>query len=420
MWASLREGNWITRDRLKVYPFMLLTLSALAVAAVIALADGRMGPDDRPLGTDFSQVWVAGQETLAGHPDAPFDLDRHIAEQRKEFGPRSAVYGWHYPPYFLAVAAPLARLPYLPALLLWQAATLALYLAVVAAILWRSGFDRGRAVVVALAFPAVLVNLGHGQNGFLTAALLGGGFLLLERRPAAAGAMLALLAYKPQFALVLPAALIAGRHLRALGAAAATLALMTLASLAAFGLDAWRAFFESLPLTRSLVIEQGATGFEKIQSVFAAVRLMGGSVSAAYAVQSAATIGALGALMWLWRSPADRRIKSAAAIAATLLATPYCLDYDMTALAPAMAFVLAHGAERGFRPFEKSLLAGIYFAPLLARPVAMLAPVPLGAVMVSLFFVALLRHGVACSALVCGWAKNEANPRRDDEMLKIY
>ena len=246
--------------------------------------------------------------------------------------------------------------------------------------------------ITALAFPAVLVNLGHGQNGFLTAALLGGGFLILERRPALAGALFALLAFKPQLALVLPVALIAGRHWRALASAAGTLALMTAASLAAFGLESWRAFFHSLAFTREAVIEQGAAGFEKIQSVFAAVRLMGGGVSTAYAFQTVSTLGALTALVWLWRSSADMRVKAAATLAATLLTTPYCLDYDMMALAPAIAFIVALGLERGFLPFEKSLLALAFVAPLLARPIATLVPLPFGAAVMIFLLISTLRH----------------------------
>ena len=41
--------------------------------------------------------------------------------------------------------------------------------------------------MLALACPAVLINVGHGQNGFLTAALLGGALVLLDRRPIVAG-----------------------------------------------------------------------------------------------------------------------------------------------------------------------------------------------------------------------------------------
>ena len=45
----------------------------------------------------------------------------------------------------------------------------------------------------------MLINIGHGQNGFLTAALLGGALVVLDRRPLVAGILLGLLAYKPQY-----------------------------------------------------------------------------------------------------------------------------------------------------------------------------------------------------------------------------
>jgi alpha-1,2-mannosyltransferase len=386
MWASLRNGDWITEQRLKTYPLILLVLSALAIAATIAASHDRLGPDNRPLGTDFSQVWVAGVEALRGNPEEPFDLRRHIAEQHAEFGENSAVYGWHYPPYFLAPAALLAHLPYLAALLVWQLATLTLYLAAVAAILHESKLALGLVALSALAFPAVVINLGHGQNGFLTAGLIGTGFLLLDRRPILSGILFALLAYKPQFGLVVPIVLIVGGRWRTLGSAAATLALMTMATIAAFGVGSWIAFFRSLALTRELVIEQGAIGFEKIQSVFAAVRLIGGGVQAAYATQAAVTLLALGSVALLWRSGADSRLKSAAAILATLLTTPYCLDYDMAALGPAIAFLVAHGRKEGFRPFEKTALVVAFAAPLVSRPLATLLPLPAGIVAIIAVF----------------------------------
>lgn len=395
----LESGRWLSEQRLRVYPFMLLGFAMAAVAAMAATSHGRFDAAGRQLGTDFSQVWVAGLETLRGHPGEPFDLARHTGEQRAEFGENSDVYGWHYPPFFLAPAAALAHLPYLWALAVWQIATLALYLTAIAAILRDSGLPRARIVVTALAFPAVLINLGHGQNGFLTAALLGGGFLLLERRPLLAGALLALLAYKPQFGLVIPAALIAGGHWRALASAAVTLALMTAATIAAFGLESWAAFARSLAFTREFAIEQGAAGFEKIQSVFAGVRLIGGGVRTAYAAQAVVTLLALAAVVLLWRSNAGWRIKGAAAIVAALLTTPYCLDYDMMALGPAIALMTAHGAEKGFGPFEKTCLALAFAAPLFARPLATLLSLPIGALTTMAVFSLVVWNARAGEAL---------------------
>ncbi len=112
----------------------------------------------------------------------------------------------------------LALLPYLPALIVWQAATLALYLEDRCVAI---AGDR-RAWLPALAFPAVFINIGHGHNGFLTAALFGGGLLLLDRRPMVSGILLGLLCYKPQFGILIPLALAAGGYWRAFIAAGAT------------------------------------------------------------------------------------------------------------------------------------------------------------------------------------------------------
>ncbi|MBV8850131.1 MAG: DUF2029 domain-containing protein [Methylobacteriaceae bacterium] len=390
MWASLKSGNWLTAERLRVYPALLFAFQTIAILVLAATSDGRHDFFGRPLGTDFAQVWVAGAETLAGHPAKPFDIDSHFAEQQAFFGPATDLYGWHYPPYFLAVAALLALLPYALALAVWQFATLPLYLAGIASVLQKSGLSRRDLLVAALAFPAVFVNLTHGHNGFLTAGLFAGALICLETRPWLAGILFALLAYKPQFGLVIPVALIAGRHWRALLVGGATVALMTALSVAAFGVASWQGFQQSLGFTRTIILEQGNTGFEKIQSVFAAVRMLGGSVSEAYTLQALVSALVVGAIAWLWHSAADTRLKYAALLTAALIATPYSLDYDMVLLGPAIAFAIAYGVDKGFMPFEKTLLAMVWLTPMLARLVAKLSHIPLGAAAMVVLFASIL------------------------------
>ena len=389
--AALRTGSWITPERLRAYPAIVLVITVLAVAGLWLTGHGLMDAWNRPLGTDFSQVWAAGVEMWAGNPDAPFDPATHAAEQRTLFGPETQFYGWHYPPYFLAVAALVALLPYGPALLVWQGVTLAAFLGVVRAIV-GSTVPAALVLLATAGFPAVFVNLTHGHNGFLTAALLGGGLLALKRRPLLAGALLALLAYKPQFALAIPVALVAGRHWRALAAGAITLLAMTLASVLAFGLESWRAFHTSLAFTRTVVLEQGATGWEKIGSAFAAARMLGAGLPAAYMAQGMLTVGVLVVVALVWRGHADPRLKAALLPAAALLTTPYSLDYDMTVLGPALAFAVAHGLRRGFGSWEKSLLVLAWAAPGLARGVAGATHLPLGfAATLALFAVVAAR-----------------------------
>jgi len=62
---------------------------------------------------------------------------------------------------------------------------------------------------------------------------------------------------------------------RAFIAAATTVAVLTIAVTLAFGLDIWSAFLASTKFTRAVVLEQGETGWHKIQSVFSVVRMWG-------------------------------------------------------------------------------------------------------------------------------------------------
>jgi alpha-1,2-mannosyltransferase len=385
--SGIASGAWLTLARLRAYALILLALAVLALGALFATSSGLNDYQGRPLGTDFSNVYAAGKYVLEGRPEAPFSPPLQHKKEQEIFGEKTPFYGWHYPPVFLFLAAALAALPYLVALLVWQAATLALYLYSIRAIL-----PRAEVWLPALAFPAVLINIGHGHNGFLTAALIGGGLWLLERRPVAAGILFGLLIYKPQFGVFIPLALAAGGYWRAFIAASATVVALCAATYLAFGVGVWDAFRESMTFTRVIVLEKGETGFHKIQSVFAAVRLFGGTVALAYAAQAVAFAIAAFCLVRLWRSEAAFALKAAALIAASMLATPYLLDYDLMIAAPAIAFLAAHGLDRGFAPYEKSALALIWIAPLVTRALAEQIFLPIGLVAIIVLFVLPLRR----------------------------
>jgi alpha-1,2-mannosyltransferase len=387
--AALRSGDWITLARTRAYPLIVLTLGLFAVLALLATSDGRVDYQHRPLGTDFANVYAAGKYVLEGKPAAPFSPPLQHQKEQAIFGADTPFYGWHYPPVFLAVAAVLALLPYLAALALWQFATLPLYLWSVAAILRDK-----RALLPALAFPAVFINLAHGQNGFLTAALLGGGALLIDRTPAVAGVLFGFLVYKPQFAVLVPLALAVSARWRVFWTAAATVVVICAASYAAYGAAVWSAFFDSLAFTRTVVLEEGGTGFHKIQSAFAAVRLWGGPVALAYVAQAAVTLAVALLLVRIWRCKAALPFKAAALLVGALLATPYALDYDLVIVGPAIAFLAASGLKRGFAPYEKSALAFCWLAPLVTRAAAQWIGLPLGLIALLILFALAYRGAV--------------------------
>ena len=447
IFAGLRDGGWLNYARMRRIALAVLAASALGLVYLLATSDGRNDYQGRPLGTDFSNVYAAGTYVLEGRAAAPFDPSLQRAREQALFGEKTPFYGWHYPPFFLFIAAALALLPYGLALLVWQGATLALYLLVMRAVLrfipplqgegrtaeggpgWGQvqnsapetptrrapltdpGSSPGQALplsgggigghpgplwlLLALAYPAVFINLAHGHNGFLTAALLGGGLVLLERRPLVAGVLFGLLAYKPQFGLMIPLALIASGRWRTIAAAAGTVALLIAVATAMFGPEVWRAFLASTRFTREVLLEAGDVGWHKMQSVFSWTRMWGGPVPLAYAMHGMVTAAAGAALVWMGRSDAAYPLKAAALCLAALLATPYCLDYDMMVLAPAIAFLAAHGMAHAFAPWEKSALAFLWVAPLIARSVAETAVVPIAIIaMLAMFLLLLHKAGL--------------------------
>jgi alpha-1,2-mannosyltransferase len=374
IWQGVRSGDWLSAARARGYSLILLAISAIAVAGWIAVSDGLIDRNGKPIGTDFSNVYAAGELIWQGKPADAYNPALQHAAEKATFGGREVpFFGWHYPPFFFAIAFLVAAVPYGWGLALWLAASCAAYLAAIRAIL-----PRPETLLIAAAFPAVFVNIGHGQNGFLTAALLGGALQLLDRRPWLAGVLIGLLAYKPQFGVLIPLALVASQRWSTIAAAAATIATLVAISFLTLGSGVWHAFIDSMNFTQTVVLEQGGTGWEKIQSAFSAARNWGADIKTAYAIQTALALALAATLAWLWHSDAAFELKASALATASLLATPYVLDYDLVVLAVAIAFLVRHGFARGFRDYEISLLAAAWAVPLLSRGVAGATGIPLG------------------------------------------
>jgi hypothetical protein len=254
IWQALRSGQWLTPARARGYSLLLIAICLLATAGWIAVSDGLTDPNGKPIGTDFTSFYAAGSLVLDDRTADIYNMAAHYAREKQIFGAATPYYGWLYPPIFLLVATPLALMPYPLALAAWQLSTFALYLTVIGAIVtrmrWPASVTGPLWLPIALGFPAVFVNLGHGQNGFLSTGLFGVALLALPTRPVVSGVLFGLLAYKPQLALVVPVALMAAGQWRTVAAAGLTvIALIGLTSLI-FGADLWLAFAASTETSR--------------------------------------------------------------------------------------------------------------------------------------------------------------------------
>lgn len=306
---------------------------------------------------DFIDVYAAGKLALAGHAASVYDWPAHRIAEAAALGHKLAwkdYFGWHYPPPFLFAAAALASLPYFAAFFAWSAATLPLYLLALQRIVGRAG-----TWLAAFAFPATFYDIVVGQNGFLTAALIGGSLATLEERPILSGVLVGLLTYKPQFGILFPFALAAGGYWRSFVAATATALVMAAVSWLAFGSETWLAFVHSVPVTVDAVFLRGLEGWSKLNSLYGVSRWLGAGAQAAGALQVALTLVLAAGVVALWRGKAPFALKAAALATATMLATPYCYIYDFPILAVAIAFLWR---QQAFDARETALVGTACFA----------------------------------------------------------
>jgi len=379
LWADLKD---LAGSDARLYAFAKRAAWVL-VPLTLAIVVGVFGTGPEPrrnwygdmLGNDFSQVWVAGRAALEGRGGEPYDLPVHLENLKAAFGPECR-FAWHYPPVFLMPAAAFAILEPQPAFLLWTALSLAVFT-------WAMRFAAGRrdAAWIAVAHPLVYCTLSYGQNGLFTAALLTFGTLLVDRRPWLAGLCFGLLAYKPHFAALAPLLLlITGRRV-CLTSCLATVLALCLASLALFGTAPWIGFVGTLGETNRIILQKAAAGLELNASAFGAVRLWGGPIAAAWALQAVVAALALGLAIRAWTKPVEPNLRAAALLAAAPLLSPYLPVYDLVPLVPAtLLLVLTAHRAGGLRRHERAfLLATPLFA--LLREGAGLTGVPFGLVL---------------------------------------
>jgi hypothetical protein len=304
--------------------------------------------DGRPIPADFVSFWAAGKLVLQGHPADAYDWAIHKAVATENGLDFKGHFTFQYPPTFLAVTPAVALLPYPAALVAWMAVGLPLYLYTVRLIAgtWNTA-------LAALAWPPVLWNIVVGQNGFLTAALLGAGIALIEKRPALSGILFGLLTYKPQFGLLIPVALVAGGHWRVIGWAALTTLTLCAASVAILGMSPWTAFIDSILRINDAILTAGGTDFSKLQSLYGYVRALGGSSAVAWAAHGALVLFFATFVAWIWRGKTAFDLKAASLATATILASPYAFIYDFVALAIPLAFL----ARTGFSGREIAVVA---------------------------------------------------------------
>jgi hypothetical protein len=354
---AVRAMAWADgrRAHLASFGWLVCVLTTLIYASVVAHGH----PQDRLWGADFVSFYATSKLIWTGLPGGAYVPALHRLPELA-LTAASATIDFVYPPPFLLVCAPFAALRFYPALAVFLGISLA---ALAAAI--RFTTRSATALMAGIAAPGVLLGAIPGQSAILVAAIMGGGLTLMGRRPRLSGTILGLLVIKPTLAAAVPIALLlAGRWRVLLHAAVSATALCGLATLL-FGMEVWPGFLQASAEARQW-LATGSLSFVKQQSIFGLVRLLGLSLTVAAAAQACTAILAVLALACVLRRRPGAPAEAAATVLASLLMTPYLLDYDFAlTMLPAM-WLACDWANGGFPPWGKLALLIFYLLPLTA------------------------------------------------------
>jgi len=351
--------------RLRAYSGAVAILYAFVFSRLYHFGGWLVSGSGTPIYTDFSTGWVAGVQALHGEVASLYDPAEFLKIQTALLGAQKFFYpNWPYPPTFSLIMAPFALLPYFWSFVTWISITLLGCIVVVYSIVRRSP-----AIPLVLASPFTLWNILAGQNGFLTATLLGASLLFLERQPVLAGVFMGLLTYKPQFGILLPVALTAAKQWRAVASAVATAALFAGVSVAAFGVSAWEAFPTGVFQQFGVVFEaeglpDSAATWGYLQTVYGVIRYLHGGAALAWVGQGITALCAAIIVWFVWRSRTRYALKAAVLSALALLASPYAFAYDMAAVAIPIAFLARDQMRCGMLRGEQTVLLGLFCATL--------------------------------------------------------
>jgi len=308
---------------------------------------------------DFTMFWLAGFILQHGPAVDIYNYSHFIkaTESIAQLAPPPFI----YPPTILPTLAFFSLLPLAASYYLFSAASLG----VSAILLYRAGIPRW-CILAGLVSPAAMWNLYLGQFGLLCGALLVFGLSRLQTQPRRAGLILSLLAIKPQFALLVPMAVLARRNWATLLAGATgTVGILALA-LAYAGTAAWGAYLgagrDSMRALLNAAFIHGSQHTPAYDyqyygtSVFWMLRSLHAGLPLSYAGQGAISLACMLTAWHLWQSGAENRL--AATIFLTPLASPYGFTDDL-----AVYSVLLPTLARRNTPWRNATLAWLWAAP---------------------------------------------------------
>ncbi len=299
---------------------------------------------------DYSMFWLADYFVRHGNAGLLYDHARYASAAASVLPYKSGWWPFVYPPTLLPLAAAISLAPL-------AAGYYGFCLALTGLSVWllRRASVPWWCIIAGLIAPATMWNLYLGQLGLLCGALLVAG---LSRE---SGFALGLLCIKPQYALLVPVAVLAARLGRVVAAGIVTVAMVLSLSLLCGGLRVWAAYLgPGRAAMAALLNYPFGASYQKLgSSVFWMARSLDASIAQAWAAQGAVSALAAVAVWRWWREPvAEPWPRITATVFLTLLASPYGFTDDLAIYA-----VLLPTLARRDAPWRNAVLAWLWVAP---------------------------------------------------------
>ncbi len=302
--------------------------------------------DGQLVGRDFIYFYAAAKDAITGKAEElyPRGLTKEITSAAiPELGNKKIdKWPFLYPPHYLLLISPFALFTYHGALAAWI--LFSVFLAVFAFYhCWKTG---GILCLIAVLNINIFICLIMGQNAVIFASLTAIGVSYIRKNPLFSGICFAIVSMKPHFAILIPFALIFGGYIRVLLYTALSVLLLVFMSSLLFGWDIYLLAIENFSVVTSHALTNN-NWFLSIYSTYRAATSMGINQYYSTIIQSTVDIISIYYLQKIWSRNCVIENKLLALSIATLLCSPYSLDYDAVWVALPSFIYLSYVIKNG-------------------------------------------------------------------------
>jgi hypothetical protein len=336
-WIVVAE--WLNPRRIRIQA-IILACCLWGTCAVDFSTPGLMDRAGNIKFQDFLQFYISARLIAQGRSNELFDEkiasdELYAIVQQPTRVRLPTVYG----PQVGLLFVPLGRFPFLLAASIWAAISVLLYFLCVGW-LWKSCLHlrryRGIVAMLAICFPPFFHFFVRGQISVLVLACFTAAFFAFRSgNNRLAGAVLGLLAFKPQFLVAIPLVFLFSYAWKPLaGLVISVFTQLTLATLY-FGAAVMRTYFDTLwHISRWISTAEPGVAQAQMHSLRSFWALMVPWPAGALVLYALSSVVVLAMAAASWRSHGALALRFSALVFAAVLINPHLFVYDLLVLAP--------------------------------------------------------------------------------------